>query len=396
MSQIDPIRPLHDVDAAPPPSSPTGRIAIALLVLGLVGWTVVRVVEAKKEQARLAVERNASAEQAKKEQIVKPTVLVSGEPTTWIPVVRIEGTLQAVEEADLGFKVTGRLSSIRAKVGDYVRRGQTLATLDATESAASLAQAQAQVRAFDAQLKLAEDTQQRTAVLVRSGAGSAQSGQQAEGQRALAAAQVDAARATATLAQASVGNSVLAAPFAGYVTKVPSGAGAVVGPNMALFHVQNTTELRLAGTVGEADVGLVTPGLVIQLAGPDQRPESRVEGKVTAVLGSVDSQTRRVPIEARVPNDPKHPLLAGTYVRTEVVGKEPVRVLKLPTGVLRPGSQDEILVAEGGRMHVRRIVFSPAEGGIIYVRSGLEPSEKVLLDPSPEAKDGDAVVVSRP
>ncbi|MEO6951424.1 MAG: efflux RND transporter periplasmic adaptor subunit [Polyangia bacterium] len=393
MSQNDPIRPVHEVEAAPPPSSPVGRIVIALLVLGLMGWTIVRVVEAKKEQARLAVERNAAAEQAKKEQIVKPAVLVSGELTTWTPVVRIEGTLQPVEEADIGFKVTGRLSSIRAKVGDHVRRGQTLATLDATEAAASLAQAQAQVRASEAQLKLAEDTQQRTAALTKSGAGSAQAGQQAESQHTLASAQADSARAMVALAQATVGNSVLVAPFAGFVTKVPSGTGAVVSPNMTLFHVQNTTELKLAGTVGEADVGLVSPGLAIQLAGTDGKPESKVEGKVTAVLGSVDSQTRRVPIEARVPNDPKHPLLAGTYVRSEVVGRAPVQVLKLPTGVLRPGSQDEVMVADGGRMHVRRIVFSPGDGGIIYVRSGLDAREKVVLDPSPEAKDGELLLV---
>lgn len=389
MSQTD-LLPTAESET-PPPSSPTGRIVIALLVLGLVGWTVVRVMEAKKEQARLATERNEAAAAAKKEQIVKPLTLLSGEVATWIPVVRIEGTLQAVEEADLGFKTTGRLSSIRAKVGDYVRRGQTLATLDATESAASLDQARAQVRASEAQLRLAEDTERRTVVLTKSGAGSAQAGQQAEGARLLAAAQADAARATVALAQANAGNSVLTAPFAGFVSKVPSGAGAVVGPNMTLFHLQNTTELRLAGTVGEADVGLVSPGLVIQLAGADGKPESKIEGKVTAVLGSVDAATRRVPIEARIPNDPNHPLLAGTYVRTEVVGKAPVKVLRLPTGVLRPGSQDEVMVVEGGRMQARRIVFSPVEGGVIYVRSGLSASEKVVFEPSPEAKDGDVL-----
>jgi len=378
---------LHDGTAPPPPGVPVGRIVLGLLVVALAGWTITRVRTAQGEQARMLTERIQAAEAAKKERTDKPLVLRSGAEATWRPIVRIEGTLHAVEEADLSFKVNGRLQSIRAKVGDYVRRGQTLAALEQVESAASVEQARAQVRASEAQLKLAEDTEQRTATLVTSGAGSQQSALQSREQRALAAAQADAARAGLALAQANLGNAQLVAPFAGYVTRVPSGTGQVVSPGAVLFHVQNTTELKLVGTVSEAEASLIHTGETLRVLAADRA----VNGTITAVLGSVDAQTRRVPVEAKVPNDPKQPLLAGTYVRAELEGKNAMPVLRFPAGVIRPGSQNEVMIVEAGRMQARRVVFHPAPDGMIYIRLGLDGHDVVVVDPSPEAKDGDPI-----
>ncbi len=377
----------HEISTPPSRGFPVGLVVGGLMVVALTGWVVTRVRTAQNEQARMLVERNEAAEAAKKEQRVKPLVVRNGVAATWRPVVRIEGTLQAAEEADLAFKVSGRLQSIRAKVGDYVHRGQTLASLEQVESVASLEAARAQLRAAQAQLKLAEDSEQRTATLVSSGAGSQQSALQTREQRALAAAQADATKAQLSLAQANLDNAVLVAPFSGYVTKVPSGTGQVVQPGGVLFHLQNTAQLKLVGTISESEASLVRTGQAVRIIGP----EAEVKGEISAVLGSVDAATRRVPIEARVANDAKQPLLAGAYVRAEVDGKAEVPVVRLPAGVIRPGSQNEVMVVETGRMHPRRVVFHPAPDGMIFVRGGLTVHDLVVVDPSPEAKDNDEV-----
>jgi RND family efflux transporter MFP subunit len=380
----------RDAGEAPPGGLPVGRIVIGLVFVALVGWIVVRVQAATSEKSRLVTERAEAAEQSKKERTVKPLVLRAGVPSTWVPVVRIEGTLECAEEADLNFRYQGRLRSVRAKVGDYVKQGQTLATLDQAEATASLEQARANLHASEAQLKIAEDSEQRTQKLATSGAGSAQAQAQTEQQRLLASAQADAARAALSLAQTSFDNGVLTAPFSGYVTKVPSGIGQIVNPNLpgaVLFHLQNTAELKLVGTVSEAEASLVHVGEKVRIAGP----AGEVAGKITAVLGSVDPTTRRVPIEARIPNRGDSPLLAGSYARAEVQGQAAVPVLRLPAGVIRAGSQNEVMVAENGRMVARRVVFHPAPEGGIYVRGGLDARELVVVDPSPEAKDGDVI-----
>jgi multidrug efflux pump subunit AcrA (membrane-fusion protein) len=126
-----------------------------------------------------------------------------------------------------------------------------------------------------------------------------------------------------------------------------------------------------------------------------------VHGKVTAVLVSVDAATRRVPVEAELQNDGDRPILAGTFVRGSIRGDEKVRVLRLPASIIRPGSQDEVMVIErdaGGkdaRLHVRRVHFVGGTEGTILVRSGLQPTDEVLRSPTAESREGDTVVIAQ-
>ena len=61
----------------------------------------------------------------------------------------------------------------------------------------------------------------------------------------LAKADLERARAQSQLASVMVGNGVLTAPFAGLVTRVPDGIGRIVGPGEPLFHVEDTSVLKL-------------------------------------------------------------------------------------------------------------------------------------------------------
>src|SRR5207245_754181 len=106
------------------------------------------------------------------------------------------------------------------------------------------------------------------------------SGVQSSQQKQLAQAQLDGARAQLQLAQANLKNHTLAAPFAGSVTKVPSGTGAIVNPGVPLFHVSDVSTLKLAATVSEGDAGLVKSGAKVTL-NVDGRP---IYGNVNTVL----------------------------------------------------------------------------------------------------------------
>lgn len=369
--------------------SPLSWALIAATLLGLGGWFAVRLRSTLHSQRALAAERTAVAQAAARAPLPKAgaPILLTPKLETWQPEVQLEGTLQPQHEADLGFVVQGRLRQIRVKLGDHVTKGQTLATLDDTEAQAQVRAAAAQVRAAEAQLGLASDSARRTSRLVGSGAAAQATGVQSTQQRSLAEAQLDSARAQLALAQAALANHVLKAPFAGAVTKVPSGPGAIVSPGGALFRLQDTTVLKLAATIGEADAPMVKAGAPVEV----QADGRRIPGRVVAVLGSVDAATRRVPVEAQLDNRGPRPLFGGAYVRAAVMGLSPVEVLRLPGSALRPGSQNEILVAKGGQMHLRRISFSRAADGALLVRGGLQADEQVVAAPSAEARDGDPI-----
>jgi RND family efflux transporter MFP subunit len=370
-----------------------GRLIVIALAGGLVAWGGVRVSQALKQKQTLAVEREAVAKAAADDG-PKTAAVVRGVAERWTPRVPLDGTLQPARDADLGFKAGGRLQAIRVKLGDCVGAGAVLGTLESSEAAVQVKAAEAQLRAAEAQLALAKDAETRTGRLVGQGAAAQQLGVQTTQQGSLAQAQRDAAEAQLGLAQANLRNHTLTAPFAGCVTKVPAGIGMIVAPGAPMFHLQDTSTLKLAGTLGEGDAALVRVGAPVEL----MIDGKAVRGKLVAVLSSVDASTRRVPVEAEIAN-PGRTLRAGTFVRAEVVGTEPIAVVRLPGSTIRPGSQDEVLVVPGAKegatatLEARRVVFTALRDGAVLVRSGLVPTDVVLAAPVAETAAGQPIVV---
>ena len=198
--------------AGTPPRAPLAGILVGVaLVLGFVGWTTVRIHAANQALAAVSTKRAADARRAPCKTPPAPQKVhtVRATPESWQPVVEFEGSLVAAQSAALGFKVNGRISTIRVKLGQAVKSGALLGSLDGSEAAAQQRSAEAQLRAAQAQLALADDSATRTTSMVKSGALSEAQGVQGEQQESLAAAQLDAAKAALSLTQVNLGNQEL-------------------------------------------------------------------------------------------------------------------------------------------------------------------------------------------
>jgi RND family efflux transporter MFP subunit len=368
------------------PRAPLAGIIVgALFLAGLGGWAGVRIHAATTQKKALAEQRENDARRAANEARALPKVrVVTPIATHWTPVIEIDGTLAAGRSAELGFETPGRLAKVTVRVGDTVKAGQTLASLDTGEITAQLKAAQAQARAAEAQLTLAADQERRTATMVQSGSLAEANGVQSTQQKALATAQLDAARAQVSLSQVALGNHRLVAPFAGSVTRAPDGVGGVVGPGSSLFEIVDLGKLKLRGTLGEHDAALVEPGSKISI----ESDHGTVEGTVSVVLGSVDAATRRVRVEADIDNQDKR-LRAGSFVRGLVHAGTAIPVLKLPHDVLRPGAQDELFVVVNGALQSRRVVYSVTAEGELLVRRGLGAAEQVVRAPKSDTQPGE-------
>ncbi len=393
-SSIPPtVEPTHTEPPRARKASPLGRAVVALLVVGCAVPVVFKVKTALALKKTMNDEREKTAQQAAEKAAAPIEAKVGkGKAETWQPSVPFDGTLQPIHEASLAFKATGPISQIKVKVGDYVEKGALLASLDATEASAQARAASAQIKAAKAQLALAEDNEMRTAAMVKNGAAPEIQGTQAKSQLDLTAAQLESAQAQLALASAMIRNHTLTAPFAGWITMAPTGVGGLAAAGQPLFQVKDVSRLRLVGTVSELDAALVKVGAEVAITVEGR--SDKVPAKVVAVLPSVDPATRRIPVEAELDNDPKSPLLAGTFVRASVSGGAALPVVRLPGVALRPGAQDEVMIVEKGKLRAAKIVFTRAPDGALLVRSGVTADDAVFLSPPPEAKDGDPVEVT--
>lgn len=367
-----------------------GVITGVVTVLALGGFTAARVRTAQSAQAAVEVKRTEEAKRSAAQLGAPvPVRVVQGKADTWQALVQFEGTLVATQSAELGFKQGGRIGAVRAKVGDMVKAGALLASLDSNEAGAQLRAASAQVRAAQAQLELATDAERRTAQMVTSGSLPEAQGVQSVQQKALAAAQLDAAHAQVGLVKVSLGNHALTAPFAGTITRAPDAIGAVVAPGSVLFALSDLRTLKLKGTVSEQDANLLGVGTAVEV----EAEHGVVKGKITALVGMVDASTRRVPVEAALDNSGQATLRAGSFVRARGLGGQALSVLRLPHEVLRHGSQDEVFTVEGDALRLRHVVFSVDKDGSLLVRSGLNAADRVVVSPRAEAKEGDKVAL---
>jgi len=381
--------PSHLPEGARPRAPLVGVIAGVVTFAAFAGWAGVRIQAATRDKTEVAAQRNGDQKRAAELAHAPQSVnVVTPAPATWEPVVEIDGTVAAGQHAELGFKTGGRIAQISVKVGDAVKGGQLLATLDAGEAAAQVRATQAQARAAEAQLALASDSDRRTQTMVQSGSAAEGMGVQSAQQRALAAAQLEAAQAQLSLNQVALANHRLSAPFAGSVTRAPEGIGAVVSAGSTLFEIDDLSHLKLKGTLGEQDAALVAPGAVLSI----ETEHGAVGGTVTAVLGTVEPSTRRVRVEATIENAGGR-LRAGSFVRATVKGKESLQVLKVPHDALRPGAQDEVFVVENDALVSRHLAFSIAPDGTLLVRRGLSASDRVVLAPRSDAEAGDRVTL---
>lgn len=400
-----PHHPHHIAPSTQTPSAGGRRIVAPILAVvtfvGLGGLTALRVVQKLDERA--AMESAGGQKAAETAHAASP--VVRPQPLRWRPVVPITGTLAAIQEADLGFKMGGRLANVRVKEGEHVRAGAPLASLDCGEAGAQAAAARAAVRAAEANVAMANDASTRTEALATASAVSDADRVGVNLRKAAALAQLEQARAGAQLASVAVGNCSLSAPFGGVVTRVPDGIGKIVGPGEPLFHLQDTSVLELRATIAEADRSLIEKGAEVEVAmdsdafaprGAEEPARATTRGRITSVLASLDRLTRRVPVLAEIPANESSPLLAGAFVRGRIYGSHEIDVLALPASAQRSGSQDEIVVVKDGKAERRRVQFARDDDGRLLIQAGLSPDEVVLDAPSAGIETGDAVVTAAP
>lgn len=104
-------------------------------------------------------DRAGQAQAKRTEELLKdpeiPVKVVTLEPTTWINSLDVTGSIVAGEDSQVGAKLGGRLVSVMIKDGDSVGAGQVIAVQESSELRRRKRQAEAQVRAAEAQLRQA-------------------------------------------------------------------------------------------------------------------------------------------------------------------------------------------------------------------------------------------------
>jgi multidrug efflux pump subunit AcrA (membrane-fusion protein) len=300
---------------------------------------------------------------------------------TIVQSVATTGTIEPANQANLSFAVAGKVNSVDVTPGQVVTAGQTLATIDPTTLAASLAVVEAALNT--AQAKLATD----------------QSGGATAVQLAADQAAVTAAQASVSTAQSSFADATLTSPFAGTVAAVnlavgqavpggPAAAGSAAGSAAsssstsaasAQVVVIDTGAFVVSATVGDTQVGELAVGdqAVVTPSGAT----SNVYGTVASV-GLVATQSSGVatfPVMIDVTGSPPG-LYAGMTANVTIIFKELQGVVVVPTTALHYTTTTiSVTVMKGGSAVSTPVTVGTSSAGRTQVTSGVTVGDQVVV-----------------
>ncbi len=298
----------------------------------------------------------------------------------------LTGQLVANQQSEVAANGVGKVIRTLVDRGSLVNAGATLIQLDTKSAQLSQAEAHANVQNAEASEELARTLCKRTDDLLARGAISKEEWERTSSQCRTSTAMLDAARARASLAEKTLSDATVRAPFAGMVGQRYVSVGEYVQPATRVVTLVELDPLRLQLTVPEADVGQIKEGQEVRFF-VDAFPNRPFVGTIKYIDPTLRAATRDLVAEAVVKNA-DHDLKPGMFASAFVT---------LPDQTL-PTVPKEALLAEGGSTHLfavvnghleERIVQPGAErDGRVAILEGVKPDEKVVSAITEAVKDG--------
>ncbi len=279
--------------------------------------------------------------------------------------VAVPGAVQARKRAALSARMPASVTELPYQEGQWVQAGAVVVRLDDAALRAAVAAAEAGLKAVESDLE-------RTKALLEKGAATPR-----ELEQMTAAA--SGARAQLTGARDNLSHAALRAPFAGRVASRRVNLGDVVNPGMPLIEIEGDGGLEVRATVESEIAATLRAGSKVK-AVVDGQP-APLTATVIAVAPAGDSTTHRFELKADLPGAPG--LRAGLFARLLIPGVTADPRITVPTAALFDrGGLTGLFVVNEGKARLRWVAAGARDGDTVEIRAGVEPGERVVLDPS--------------
>jgi len=342
-------------------------------------------------------------------------------------VLTLAGQFQPYQVVDVHPKVSGYMKQINVDIGDIVRQGQTLATLEVPELRAQLKQtvfevdqskeeitraqheisrAEAQYSALHQQyVRLKEAAQGHPGLIAEQELDNAQAADLG------AQAQVDAAKAAMAGAKQHMGSAQadnqrvqalhdytnVVAPISGVVVWRYADTGALIqgGTNsnsqdLPIVRLSQSSLLRLRIPVPEDDIRFVHEGDQLQVR-VDAINRS-LTGKIVRFTRDVNFETRSMETEIDVDNKDLS-ISPGMYANTLLRLAHVENVVTIPLEALVLQGQQHVVYVLGAanHVHVRPVQVGIEGSKLSEITSGLDPGDRVIVGGQDRYQEGEAV-----
>ena len=339
--------------------------------------------------ARGGSEKPAQKQAAGAGQIPTVSVIVPGRSSVG-RVVAASGPLGAKRDQPIGIAGSGgRVVQVLVDAGSWVRAGQTLAVVDRSVQAQQANQLAAQVEAARANAALAQSNYDRAIALQGRGFVSKAEIDSKKATRDAAFAQVRVAQAQLAATRAEIGRLNVVAPTAGLILQRNVEVGQIVGPGSgALFRLAEGGQMEMRAQLSQQDLAFAHVGMPAQVTpvGADHS----VTGTVWQVAPVIDPQSRLGDVRISVPYDPS--MRPGGFAEAKITAGTTTAPLLPQSAVLSDDKGNYVYIVNGKNEVERRdIQIGTVNDNGVTIASGLSGDERVVLSAGPFLNPGQKV-----
>jgi cobalt-zinc-cadmium efflux system membrane fusion protein len=290
--------------------------------------------------------------------------------------------------------LTGRVSSVLVKMGDSVKRGEPILTLEAPDADAAVSaflQGQAAISQAKANLNKAQADYDRSSDLFAHNAVAKKDVLTAENAVAQSKAVLETAEANLEqfdrklrllgLKPNTFGQKVtVSAPISGKVLDMTIVAGEYRNDtNTPVMTIADLSTVWVSSDVPESQIRFIDPGERIDVD-LTAYPGEIFHGRVTRIADTVDPQTRTIKVRAEMNNSSGklRPEMYGIIHHTDAMKTLPV----VPAGAVLQGDGKPVVWVEQGPGRFQPVEVKTGEraGGYLPILSGLQAGTRIVVD----------------
>jgi RND family efflux transporter MFP subunit len=322
-------------------------------------------------------------------QVPTVTVIVPGR-TQVGQTVTASGPLAAKRDQPVGIAGSGgRVVRVLVDAGSWVRAGQVLAVVDRAVQAQQASQLAAQVEAARANAALAQSNYERAVSLQGRGFVSKAEIDSKKATRDAAYAQVRVAQAQLSGMRAEIGRLNITAPASGLILARSVEVGQIVGSGSgALFRLAEGGQMEMQAQLAQQDLAAVHVGMPASVTpvGSDQS----YSGVVWQVAPVIDPQSRLGAVRIAVPYGPA--IRPGGFAEARITAGTTTAPMLPQSAVLSDDKGNYVYIINGKKEVERRdIKIGAVNDSGVTIAAGLSGNEAVVLSAGPFLNPGQKV-----
>lgn len=316
--------------------------------------------------------------EAKQAAPARPVLVASVHYEAEAPSRAFVGTIRPRIEADIGFRVAGKIAKRLVEVGQSVEVGQPLAQLDEVDLKLQAEQAEAEHRAATGVLAQAAAAENRAQQLRGKGWTTDAQLDQAKAAADEARARLNRADRSVELTRNSLSYATLVADTRGVVTATLIDAGQVVAAGQTAIRVARFAEKEAVVAIPETLIGRAKDGTATVTLWSD--PNKTYAAKLREIAPNADPATRTYLAKFSLPDAGDEVALGMTATLT-LADPTTQRVARLPLSALfNQGAQPSFYVVDdAGQLTLQPVAVKAYETHDVLISGGVAEGAKVVV-----------------